>query len=388
MDSGNAKDFFDRLGVGYKPLVPTQLTTKYFDFKTGEVVHFVPPAPQDMMAGFQNLVVGGEKYEPFIQGPGYFDFPQPEDIPEELLKPFGEFITNYGAEDAMPTIFAQTGLGFGNITNEMTLFALQAFGAPMARTVLSGSTFTTVSGRSQDLYDAVAEHLGEDVFFSSSVVSTERSENGVRVKVKNHETGDITEISAKRLLISIEPTVDNTKPFDLDKNERDVLSNFEFSRVYTGIINNANLEKGTSYHNLPSSAAPDNYLVFPELSFTGRISYLGSGQYFSVAILGDENLDAQGAKDLFQKDFSKLIEAGVLEGDVDEEVSWVDFNVHGPMHARVAAEVVRGGFFQDLYALQGQRSTWWTGGAWATKFQTYLWDFNDVILPKLLRGLE
>lgn len=388
MDSGNATGFFDRLGVERKLVAPGQATTRYFDFKTGEVVDFAPPAPQDMMAAFQSLMVGGEKYESFIQGPGYFDFPQPEDIPEELLKPYGEFISNYGAEAAMPMIFSSTGLGFGNITNQMTLFALQAFGAPMARSLLSGKTFTTASGRSQDLYDAVAEHLGGDVYFSSSVISTERSEDGVLVQVKDHKTGEVTEISAKRLLISIEPTMGNTKPFDLDENERAVLSNFEYSRVYTGIINNANLEKGISYHNLPPSAAPDNYLVYPELSFTGRIAYLGSGQYFSVAILGDESLDAQGAKELFQKDFSKLIEVGVLEGNVDDEVSWVDFNVHGPMHARVTEDVVRDGFFQDLCALQGQRSTWWTGGAWATKFQTFIWDFNDVILPMLLEGLD
>lgn len=388
MDSGNATSFFDRLGIERAPAASAQATVKYFDFATGDVVDFQPPAPQAMMAAFQQIIVGGEKYEPYIQGPGYFDFPQPEDIPEELLKPFGDFITNYGAEAALPMIFSSTGLGFGNITNEMTLFALQAFGAPMARTLLSGATFTTASGRSQDVYDAVAEHLGDSVFYSSSVVSTKRSDSGVEVTVKNHKTGETTDISAKRLVISVEPTQSNTKPFDLDENESSVLSNFEFSRVYTGIINNTNLEKGFSYHNLPPSAAPDNYLVYPELSFTGRIAYLGSGQYFSVAILGDESLDAQGAKELFQKDFSKLIETGVLKGSSDDEVSWVDFNVHGPMHARVTEEIVRSGFFQDLYSLQGQRSTWWTGGAWATKFQTYLWDFNDVILPKVLEGLE
>ncbi|KAF4458809.1 amine oxidase [Fusarium albosuccineum] len=33
------------------------------------------------------------------------------------------------------------------------------------------------------------------------------------------------------------------------------------------------------------------------------------------------------------------------------------------------------------------RSTWWTGGAWVAQFQTHLWWYNDVLLPKLVEGL-
>lgn len=78
----------------------------------------------------------------------------------------------------------------------------------------------------------------------------------------------------------------------------------------------------------------------------------------------------------------------MLKGSPNEEVSWVDFNVHGPMHARVPTEELKDGFLQKLYGLQGGRATWWTGGAWAVNFQTHLWEFDDIILPQLVKGMK
>ena len=54
------------------------------------------------------------------------------------------------------------------------------------------------------------------------------------------------------------------------------------------------------------------------------------------------------------------------------------------MHLAVSPEAYRAGFVQDLYALQGQRSTWWTGAAFASHFQTIIWEYNEVLLPKML----
>lgn len=258
------------------------MTTEYFDFTTGKAVNFTPPEFPVQLEVLDKFRIAAEKYEPYIQGPGYFDFPEPGEIPEELLIPFGEFITKYGAENAMPFIYETTGLGVGNITNVLTIWALQAFGASMARATLGlQDSFVPASGRIQDLYDAVSKTLGDDVHYSSTVTETVRTKPGVLVTVKNNLTGEITTISAKRLLLAIEPTLENMKPFDLDEQEADVLSKFEFSRLFTGKIDNSNLEKNMSYFNLPPDAAPDNVMSFPEPSFTARIDYMGSGHYFA-----------------------------------------------------------------------------------------------------------
>jgi hypothetical protein len=389
IDSGNAKAFFNRLGIETGTMQMPTLTTEYIDFKTGKVIAFKYPDFGIIAEALDRFRILAEEYEPLIQGPGYFAFPEPENIPEELLIPFGEFVTKHNLENAMPFVYETTGLGIGNMTNELTLFALQAFGASMARSTLGlQGSFVPATFRNQDVYDAVAKKLGRDVIYSSTVIHTKRSDSGVQLTVKNRVTGKTSFIHARRLLISIEPTPENTGVFDLDRNEANVLGKFTYSRLYSGIIDNENLVPNISYFNLPPNAAPNDYLTFPEASFNARIDYMGSGQYFRVTVIGDNHLDANGAKAIVQKDFSKLIEAGIIEGSRFDRVSWVDFQVHGPMHARVTAKEVKKGFFQKLYALQGLRSTWWTGGAWAVNFQTHLWEFDDIIIPQLLEGLD
>ncbi|KID76132.1 Tryptophan halogenase, partial [Metarhizium brunneum ARSEF 3297] len=369
IQAGNATGFFDRLGVQRGRSTKTPLNTTYIDFKSGKVLDFAPPpsaAQLDALADFLRVV---EPWEHFLQ-PGYFDFPEPSHIPGELLVPFGDFVSKHGLERAMPFIYQTTGLGVGNMTRAITLFALQAF----------------ASGRNQDLYDAVAAVLGSDVLYASKVVNTLRTNLGVIVTVRHLKSRRLTYIAAKALLIAIEPTGDNTGPFSLDPDEKHIFSKFTYTREYTGIIDNAALAAHASYFNLPSDAAPNNYLSYPEPPFTARIDYMGSGHYFRVTVIGDDKLDDKGAKALVDKDFATLVDAHVLRGSAAEKVHWVAFSTHGPMHARVSVGDVQRGFFQKLYALQGRRSTWWTGGAWSVNFQSALWQYDDIIVPMMLWG--
>ncbi|KAK9445379.1 amine oxidase [Metarhizium brunneum] len=384
--AGNATGFFDRLGVQRGRTTKTPVNTTYIDFKSGKVLDFAPPpfaAQLDALADFLRVV---EPWEHFLQ-PGYFDFPEPGHIPGELLLPFGDFVSKHGLERAMPFIYQTTGLGVGNMTKAITLFALQAFGASMARSALGlQDSFVPASGRNQDLYDAVAAVLGSDVLYASKVVNTIRTNLGVIVTVRHFKSGRLTYVAAKALLIAIEPTGDNTGPFSLDPDEKHILSKFTYTREYTGIIDNTALAAHASYFNLPFDAAPNNYLSYPEPPFTARIDYMGSGHYFRVTVIGDDKLDDKGAKALVDKDFATLFNAHVLRGSAAEKVHWVAFSTHGPMHARVSVGDVQRGFFQKLYALQGRRSTWWTGGAWSVNFQSALWQYDDIIVPMMLRG--
>lgn len=391
IDSGNATSFMERLGLDLGAMPRAAVTQGYFDFETGDEVAFQPQPFPAQLAVLERFRVEAEKFEPIIQAPGYFNFPEPEDTPEELLMPFGEWITKYDLEDAMPFIYSSTGLGLGNMTNDMTLFALQAFGASMARSTLGlQGSFVPASLRNQDIYDAIADVLGDDVLYQSTVIESQRTDRSVSVLVKNSATGQETLIEAKRLLISIPPTGKNTAPFDLDEEESDVLGKIEYNNLYTGLIDNKNLAANWSYFNMPAASAQDNYLVLPEAPFTARIDAMGDGTFFRVTIIGDGTTSACDARGLVQRDFDRLIEAGVIAppAEGEEEVSWVDFSAHGPMHARVSDAEIRGGFFQRFNALQGQRSTWWTGGAWAVNFQTHLWEYDDMIIPLMLDGLE
>lgn len=56
------------------------------------------------------------------------------------------------------------------------------------------------------------------------------------------------------------------------------------------------------------------------------------------------------------------------------------------MDMRTTAENLRDGFIQRQYALQGHRSTYWTGAAFGNQLSNYLWAYNLEYLVPLVRG--
>jgi hypothetical protein len=388
LDIGNASAFFERFGVERAAVTQANTTTQYIDFNSGHPVNLSLPSSNAQIAAMEKFLEVVKPWTNYLQ-PGYWNFPVPEDIPEDFLIPYGEFITKYGLEDAIPIIYESTGLGLGNMTQETTMFVLQAFGTYMAEAIVGEvDSYHPATGGNQALYNAIEQDLGDDVLYNSTVLHSSRTDSGVLLTVQNHISGSKTLIHARQLLIAIEPTTMSTAALDLDTNEKKVLSKFTYTREYSGIVNNSAFVAPMSYANMAAGAAPDNYLILPDSSFTNTISYMGSNNLFHVIIVGNNTLDERGAKALLQENFETLLKAGRLgESYKGQQINWVDFSVHGPMHARVSPEDVQAGFFQQLYALQGQRSTWWTGGAFACNFQTTLWEFDETLIPNIIANL-
>lgn len=154
--------------------------------------------------------------------PGYWNFPNACEIPEDLLMQFSDFVDRYNITNALPVMFSTTGLGMGSILNRMTLPVMQAFGAQMARLLLGRqASFAPSSGRNQDLHDAIARFLGDKVLYNTRAVRSTRSDDGVNVTVRNTVSGRETIINAKKLLIAIEPVAAKLAAFDLDEHEHE-----------------------------------------------------------------------------------------------------------------------------------------------------------------------
>lgn len=141
------------------------------------------------------------------------------------------------------------------MTEHTTMFVLQAFGTYTAESLLGQmGSYHAAQGGKQARYNAVAEELGDDVLYSSTVITSSRTEFGVFLTVKNTITGQIARIIAGQLLIIIEPTSDNTAPLDLNGQESQTLSKSTYTREYTAVINNPALEARMEYFNMPSAS--------------------------------------------------------------------------------------------------------------------------------------
>ncbi|KAJ4291257.1 hypothetical protein N0V88_006258 [Collariella sp. IMI 366227] len=385
-DYGPAKAFFERMGIEVSTAPRNVLTSQWADFTTGEPVAFTSPANDARVAALTRFLEVTEPYEQYFL-PGYWNFPAPDKIPEDLLLPFNQFVEKYSIQDCVNQVFQVTGMGVGDMANTLTLYVLAAFGQPMIRGFLGkASSFTPNTRRNIALYEAIQARLGDDLLLSTTVVQSLRTPIGHTLWVKN-AAGHSSIIIARKLLMAIEPTPANMEPFNLDPKEESVLSKFRYSSVHAGIVAHPSFPINGSVINLPAAAAPSNYLALPKPNFNSRFEYMGQGSdLFRVLMAGDEKFDKAAAQELVRENFAKLVEAGTLPATADpkgeiEFRAWAD---HGAMHMNVPAAELKAGFIQNLYALQGRRETWWTGGAFSVQFQSILWAFDDILIPKML----
>ncbi|KAJ4420654.1 hypothetical protein N0V82_004219 [Gnomoniopsis sp. IMI 355080] len=388
VDYGNSSQFFDRFNIPLAQLNTLALDTIYADFTTGQILdNYTGPSSDQAVVALQTYLAICEKYESFIV-PGLWDFPNASSIPEDLLLEFGDFVEKYGIKAALPSMWLGTGFGVGAMLNQLTLTVMQAFGAQMARLLLGlQGAYVPASGRNQDLYDAIADYLGHSVFLNTRAVDSKRTDNGVVVTTRSEVDGSETVFYAKKLLIAIQPIGKKLAAFDLDENEEAVFGRIEYTREYTGIVASPSIPVNTSIDNLPYSENDNNFLEWHDFNFTVSFRALDQQKdLFEVMMAGDEQLGPEEAKAMTEKDFWNLVDSGVFAPTAlnDSRLEWVAFSDHGPMHDRVSRDDLEAGFVQSLYALQGQRSTWYTGAAWASNYQTILWEYNEILLPKML----
>lgn len=389
MEYKDTFDFPNRMNVSTSGSMQfTANENKWIDFNTGlPVAGYVAPGAEDLYPALQRYLDVLEKYEDFLL-PDYSKFPEPTSIPEDLLITFGDLVEKYDLEAAVPQIWDSTAQGLGDTMGVPAIWVMQASTTPMVRALLgTAAAAVPPSGRLYDLYESVAEFLGNDVLYSNTVVRATRQEGKGVYLTTSDTNGKIYCIKAKRLLIAFEPTAENLKPFAIDETEEDVFNEFEYSTVYAGILRHPSLQIFTAYSNRSPAPGSTNYTVFPVASQVGRIDYLGGTKdLFQFTAVGTEDETAESMKELIAQTIDTLIEAGTIPAS-NGTLEFLTFANHGKMHPHLSADVLRGGFIQKQLALQGRRSTWFTGSAFSAPFSTVLWEYNNVLLPSVIEGI-
>lgn len=389
MEYKDSFDFPERMNVSTSgSMTFTPNTNEYIDFTTGVPVdNYVAPTQDEMFASLQRYLDAIEPYEDMIL-PGFFNFPKPDSIPEDLLMPFRDFVDKYDLEAAVPQIWDSTAQGIGDTMDVPTLWVIQASGIPMVKALLgSGAAAVPESGRLYDLFEAVAKFLGDDVLYSSTVVSADRrNEKGVILRVEN-EDGDLTCIEAKRLLIAFQPTPENMASFRPDAMEKKVIDKLDYSTVFAGILQHPSLKISTAYSGRLPSTRPSNFTEFPVATQVGRIDYLGGTEdLFQFTAVGTDEDTIESMQAFIAESINNMVKAGTLSAS-EGSLAFPSFANHGKMHPRVTASELRSGFIQEQLSLQGHLSTWYTGAAFSAGFSTVLWEYNKVLLPEMVEGL-
>lgn len=340
---------------------------EYVDFTTGKVVAGYAPANSSAaLAGYAAQLA---KY-PYVEAG--FDLPDP--VPADLLLPFGDFVKKYNLQSLVGFLFGFA-QGLGNLLEQYTLYVFKNFGLGILQDLQIGFLTTARQDNSEIYVKALAE-LRDNVLLQSHVIATDRSSNdGVKVLVKT-PTGPKL-IIAKKLLITIPPKLNNLRGFDLSSNETTLFSQFLNSAYYTALIRHTSIPPNTSLTNIGANTLynlpplPGLYTITPT-----RVPGLYDVKVGSATALSDAQVKA-----LIRDTVARLRTAGTFN---TTRLQFAAYENHTPFELTVPKDAIAGGFYKRLYALQGQRHTWYTGAAFHTHDSSLLWQFTEGLIPGLL----
>lgn len=343
--------------------VPT-FPTYYIEFKTGKgVPGYTPPSQADAQAAL------GKYFQLVLQYPflGYEGIHLPTPVPEELLIPFGDFVTKYGLQVEIPTIwtFAHA---IGVILNAPSIYVIQKFGIQHLTALFNNCWVVPSNFFNFEVYLKAGGLLGSHVLFNTTLFNVNHQDNGHQEIIVQAPSGPKL-IRTKKILVTIPPTLDNMEAFSLTNTEKQLFYQWQHATYYTGIIREG-IPEGINVVNVQNGTA----LNIPLVPFVENFDYSGIPGLHTFHTVSLEPQTEYEVKQLIISDVSALSAAG-------SSASIVALNNHTPTVPRVSVEAIKNGFYKSLNGLQGLQSTFYTGTAWGSDYTAKLWVFTDALLP-------
>lgn len=368
------KNYFARFDIPLKT-VPTSLgPPNYVDFKTGQTVDFKPPDQAAVGAAFQRYMAELLKYPKLQDGFG-LEYP----VPEDLLLPFGEFVTKHSLEALVTTVFAIC-QGYCSLLELSTLYVFKYFNAVLLNTLSRGFLMTERNNVSE-LYQQAAIKLGDAVLLNSSVVAMDRSSTSGPVRVLVQTPSGRKLITAKKIVSTIPHKIGYLNGFDLSSNERALFTQFFHSAFYTGVLRNTGLPTNASIH----AVGPDKAHSVPDLPGIYALNPNSESGLFQVYYGSPRELPVDEVK----ADIIESVQRVQRARNITSK-SVPDFPVfenHTPFNMMVSNKAIQDGFYEKLYELQGQRHTFYNGASFHTQDSSVLWQFTEQLLPRILAQL-
>lgn len=363
-------DYFARHGV---PLftAPTNATatTVNADFSLGVAAPAANVSTAELGAAIQ-------RYSEYLAAnfstvyPGYY---LPDPVPEDLYMPWGDFMSKYGLDAIANLINAY--IQPAEAWKEPALFPLKLLSLDPLKGITSGFKVTRDVN---DLYRSAASILGDSVFYNSSVTTLCRSDAGVEAIVQT--PSGIKRFVAKKLLVTTPPVSANFEGWDLVDTETELFNKFITQQYYAGVIRHSGLPQATLQN--VAFTTPFNIPVLPTLFNVVPTGFQENTSAFYYA--AHERVEPEVVKADTVATLERLAAGGVI-GESDTE--FLEFFDHPNVRMYVSADDVRDGIYSRLYALQGQRNTYWTGAAWVTQASSPIWDFTKSVVSDLLADL-
>lgn len=365
-------DYFDRLGVALftAPTVNSSSTINA-DFALGVAA---PTAATNLTA----VGLAIQRYSEYLAAnfstvyPGYY---LPDPVPEDLLLPWGDFMSKYGL-DAIANLI-NSYIQPAEAWREPALFPLKLLALDPVRGITSGFKVTRDVN---DLYRAAAALLGDRVLYNATVASVLRSSSGDHGVVATVQTpSGLVTVRAKKLLMAAPPVAANLAGWDQTAEEEALFAKFKGQQYYAGVVRHAGLPAAATLQNV-GFTTPFNIPALPALFNAVPTGFAGDNTSL-VYYTARERVEPDAARADTVATLERLAAGGVIGEGETEFVEWFD---HPNVRMYVEAEDIRDGFYKRLYALQGQSNTYWTGAAWVTQASSPIWDYTKGLVAEMI----
>ena len=372
------KDYFARFDIPLTmaPLSAPGEVTEYVDFATGgSLAGYAPPEPSAALAAY------GAQLENYAYVEAGFDLPDP--VPADLLLPFGDFVTKYNLEAIVDFLFGFA-QGLGNLLEQLTLYVFKNFGLGILQDLQSGFLITAHQDNSEIYEKALAELGPDNVLLQSHLIATDRrDDDGVKILVQTPQ--GVKLILAQKLIITIPPKLNNLSGIDLSVNETSLFAQFLNSAYYTALIRSSTIPPNTRLTNMGPSNMHYNLPVLPALY---GISPTRVPNLYDVKVASASFLPDSQVQNLIMDSVHRLTTAATSNGTTSNDTTttpiFAAYESHTPFQLTVSKEAIQAGFYRELYALQGQLHTWYTGAAFHTHDSALLWQFTEGLIPDIL----
>ena len=210
-----------------------------------------------------------------------------------------------------------------------------------------------------------------------SISSNDLSHGSVSLIIRNHADS------------AIYPVIDNLNGFDLNKTEAAIFNKFLGHSWYVGLVSNSGVQDNVTLINYGTNNTDNfNIPIVPGV-YNLYATVVPSIHYFLFA--GNDSqptFTKSQVKTALQDTLTRLRATGVIpeSSGPAKDLDIIDYSNHSPYELYVPSDQIAKGFYNKLFALQGQRNTYWTGAAFVTHSSAAIWNYTDQLVTKIWSG--
>ncbi|RAK95827.1 amine oxidase, flavin-containing superfamily [Aspergillus ibericus CBS 121593] len=368
-DSPETVDFFTQLDVPVTKVVPGRVQTVRLDFRTGELVDPYPGNITEALGRYAQIL---QQYPYLAAG-----WNLPDEVPEDLVMPFSEFVEKYdlGAAIELISIYSQ---GVRYWLDYPSVYMMKFVSEAMLNAMQTGF-LSTARHNNGEVFEAALAELGEDVLLDSVVVNASRSDDETHWLTVQSADGEITVIEADATILAVPPVGPVLEGLDVDEPESLLFEEFIYGHYYAGLVRVDGYPDGLQIIN----RGADTPYTLPSLPCTFMIYPTAVPDIVMVSYGSEEPMSEADVKAAIVEDILGLGDAGYDVSDPE----FLAFADHSPFEMSVSGEAIQAGFYDYLNALQGYRNTYYVGATFEYPGSSAIWRGVDQLLPSIIEGL-